>query len=256
MRSKKHLSQFFLVNKKYLEKISDLVSVHDQEIMVEIGSGKGQLTDFLIGKQKSIICVEIDPAFCEILNEKYADIPFLDVVCADIRKFKLPDKKVIVVGNVPYHLSFEIINFVISNRDKVPRAYLTFQKEFARKLAGRLGTKDYGYLSCFMNIYADAKILFTIPKTCFHPRPKVDAAFLEIKLHSEPKAQVSSQEAFLNFLRNVFSQRRKKIANIIENLYPHLATETILATAQVLADLRPENISFLKLAQLYKLLSN
>jgi len=243
MRPKKHLSQYFLVKQAVLQRISDSIVIDSEDSILEIGSGRGELTNFLIGKSKSILCVEIDKRLCDVLEEKFKEASSVKIYCRDIGEFKLSQDNIVALGNIPYHLSFKILEFLIENRLRVKRAYLTLQKEFAKKLTGLPGTKSYGFLTCFVNLYSDVKILFNIPKTCFYPQPRVDSCLVEFKFYPKTKWCLSGQEFFISLIRKVFSQRRKKIVNILKKFYPEKEVEEILSSCRISPDLRPENIS-------------
>jgi 16S rRNA (adenine1518-N6/adenine1519-N6)-dimethyltransferase len=251
MRPKKRLSQFFLKSRSYLKKISDAVRVKGAVKLLEIGAGKGELTEVLVEKGLPITCVEIDRQLCGVLKEKFLNFESVKIICSDIRDVKEVLPNTIAVGNIPYHISFEVLQFLVKNRKNIKRAYLTLQKEFARKLSASPGQKDYGYLCCFMQIYANLKILFTIPKTCFRPVPKVDSATVEIDFCFENKLNLDNEEKFLEFLRKIFSQRRKKICNILSIFYSDRDIKSILNSCGVDRDLRPENIPVDDLASIY-----
>ncbi|HEC68787.1 MAG TPA: ribosomal RNA small subunit methyltransferase A [Candidatus Omnitrophica bacterium] len=257
MKPKKYLSQYFLLNKKYLKKIADSVDVKEDETLLEIGAGRGELTQFLIGKKRKIICVEIDLYLCRILKERFKAVDFLEVFCGDIRNLKLSEKKLIVAGNIPYHLSFQIIEFLIKNRKRIPRAYLTFQKEFAQKLTAKVGSKSYSFLTCFLKFYAEAKILFNIPQSCFFPQPKVSSALVKIDFsaHSELSLEESQEKMFLDFLRKIFQQRRKKIINILKELYRDKKKEIKdFLEDRKICSYRPEEIDLKVLVEIYNYL--
>ncbi|MFC1514397.1 16S rRNA (adenine(1518)-N(6)/adenine(1519)-N(6))-dimethyltransferase RsmA [Candidatus Omnitrophota bacterium] len=251
MRAKKHLSQFFLVDKNTLGKIADVIRVDDCDQVLEIGCGRGELTRFLLEKGKPLIGVEIDPKLCEVLLEKLKSAPGLTIVCGDILEFRAVPPNTVVAGNVPYHISFAILEFLVEHRALIKRAYLTLQKEFARKLTACPGTKDYGFISCFIRFYADVRQHFTIRRSCFFPSPKVDSATVEIDLFLQPKVDVADEKRFFRFVKSVFSQRRKKIRNILAGLYPSLDISLLLSGCAIDPDQRPETIPLEKLAAVF-----
>ena len=250
MRPKKHLSQFFLINKKVLSKIADSVASLEGGVIVEIGSGSGELTGYLLGKSERLICVEVDPELSAVLKKKYKENQSIEVYNQSIESFKIDHDEVIIVGNSPYHLSFKILEFIIKNREKVRKAYLTLQKEFAQKLLPVVNTKKYGFLSCFVNLYAEASVKFSISKSCFYPRPKVDSIFIELTIHAQPRYAVRNEDFFIAFTRSIFNQRRKKISNILKSLNYSVNTQDVLSQCKISGDLRPENIPLSQLVSL------
>ena len=251
MYSRKSLSQFFLANKAYLQKISDAIDISPDIPILEIGPGRGALTDFLLQKPNPLICVEIDRDLCAFLEDKYDS---LNIVQSDIRKFEIPDdiKELVLVGNIPYHISFEIIEYILENRARISNAYLTVQKEFAQKLCAKQNTKAYGFLTCFTNFYTNPKIRFNIPKGCFKPAPRVDSAFIEFEVLKEPKYEVKDEKGFIKFLRKIFTQRRKKISNVLKSIYPKEEVPSILKNLKIEENLRPENLSLKLLTDIYQ----
>ncbi len=253
MNPRKHLSQFFLLNKSYLRRITECVKLEEGEVILEIGAGRGELTQFLATKRRKIICVEIDSRLCNILREKFRNFSWIEIFCRDIRSFSLPSEKIVAVGNIPYHLSFETIEFLIKNREKITRAYLTFQKEFAEKLVAKVGSKSYSFLTCFLGLYAKAKILFNIPKRCFYPKPKVETSLTEIEFKPCSEFFLKAKERdFLRFLKKIFQQRRKKIVNILKDIYPDKKKiESFLLSKNILPSLRPEDIELKYFIEIY-----
>lgn len=248
---KKHLSQFFLTDSHYQKKLSDSIVLDDQDCIVEIGSGRGELTHFLIAKQCKVYCIEVDKVLCKLLSAKFRNVSQVTIICDDIRKFNPSYAGAVAVGNLPYHLSFQIIEWLISNRVKVKRAYFTFEKAFASKLIAKPGRKEYGYLASLVSFYADAKVLFNIPKSCFWPQPKVDSSLVELTMYPKAKFEVRNEANFIEFLRNIFMYRRKKIINILKRLYPCKEWAFILQVARTSPDLRPECMSLSELIKIY-----
>ncbi len=256
MPAKKYLSQYFLTNKKYLQKISAAVKAEGGYPILEIGAGRGELTEFLLQKNAPLECVEIDPELIKILRNKFTEKTALTIVPADIREYVVDKHFSAVVGNIPYHLSFDIIEFLINNRKKINKAFLTVQKEFARKLCACISTKDYGYLTVFTSLYMQKKILFNIPKRYFHPEPNVDSALVEFDIMPDSGFIVNDENAFSNFLRKSFSLRRKKILNVVKKQFGCPAPERMLVSADIPPDLRPDAISLNQYIRLYKCLYN
>jgi len=241
MKQIKSLGQVFLKDKNYLRKIANNLIVNN-EMVCEIGPGQGALTDYLIETARSICCVEVDGRFADLLRKKYADRDNVKIVTCDIRRFPLANysERVTVVGNIPYYLSSDIIQYLIKHRDVVSYAYLTVQKEFANKLIGKIGTKEYGFLTCFLQYYAKTKKVFDIPARAFSPKPKVDSSFVSIEFLKEPSVAVMSDKKLFSVMKTAFSQRRKKIVNSL----PSLKTNpNVLLSFGINPDARPENLS-------------
>jgi 16S rRNA (adenine1518-N6/adenine1519-N6)-dimethyltransferase len=253
---KKQLSQYFFANKVFLERLAEKIAVPDDAVILEIGPGKGAMTGFLLGRSRPLIAVEVDSELVPELREKFVGYTEFTLVNQDIRRFEFPDSlfKVVVVGNVPYHISFEIIEFVVKNRQRVLSAYFMFQKEFARKLCSTPGSKEYGYLSCYAGLYFDVRYLATVPKGHFSPRPRVDSAFIEMRVLPQTRVAVDDSDCFLVFLRRLFTQRRKKILNAVRlAVRADEVPAEVIEQAGVDSDLRPEDLTLQQFADIYRL---
>jgi len=250
---KKQLSQYFFANKVFLERLAEKIEVPEEASILEIGPGKGAMTEFLLGRERPLTAVEVDPELVKELEQKFSGNSCFTVVHQDIRRYEFPEDAVrtVVVGNVPYHISFEIIEFVVNNRQRVLSAYFMFQKEFARKLCATPGSKEYGYLSCYAGLYFDVRYLATVPKGHFSPRPRVDSAFIEMRVLPEPRVPVDDQTRFLVFLRRLFTQRRKKILNAVRLDAREEIPSSIIEQAGLDSNLRPEDLTLQQFADIY-----
>ena len=212
----KSFGQIFLKDNRYIEKMVNSMSI-ENEFVLEIGSGDGRITNFLLKKAKFLYALEIDSRFVEILKRRFKDFKNIEIIKGDILKFQIEklNKKVVVFGNIPYHLSSKIIEYLISNRNYIKIAYLTFQKEFSDRLLASVSTKSYSALSCFLNYYGRAEKILDIPSSAFSPRPKVDSTFLKIEFYEDLPYRAKDQDFLFKIIRKAFLNRRKKIINSI-----------------------------------------
>jgi len=252
MHIKKHLSQVFLKDKKYLQRIASAPVCSNDLPVLEIGSGHGELTDFLLNFCPILECIEVDSGLANSLQKKFGNNPNVKIIQADIRSFAVEKDYSSVVGNIPYHISFEIIDFLRCNRRRIQSAYLTVQKEFGYKLCAQAGTKNYGYLAAFTGAFFDKKVLFNIPKEAFKPAPKVDSCLVELKVFSALVNKIDDEAKFSDFLHKIFNLRRKKIANVLKKKFNCKTPGPILESTGIPADLRPEAINAVQYANLYK----
>lgn len=211
--------QVFLKDIRYIKKILDALEI-EERILVEIGPGIGQITEELLKKAKFVYCVEVDKRFIDILNKKFANIKNVEIIHKDILKFNLSqfDSKIIIFGNIPYQISNFLLKYLIKNRQYIDIAYLTLQKEFAQKLLAKASTKQYSFLSCFIQYYADVEKFFDIPKYAFMPVPSVDSTFIKIKFHTENPCNMEEEKILFGIIRKAFMHRRKKIINSLSVL--------------------------------------
>lgn len=243
MRLYKHFGQVFLKDIKYIKKISDSNGTIEEEDVLEIGSGSGRLTKHLINKAKFIYCVEVDNRLCELLKDKFNQFSNIEIINNDILKFPLGKlgKKVIVFGNIPYQISNEIIQYLVTNRMYIKKAYLTLQKEFSQKLTAPVSSKAYKYLSCYIQYYARVKKIFDIPAKAFSPVPKVNSSFVEIDFYTELPHRAQNEDFLFEIIRAAFSCRRKKIINALPDVYHN--KKEIFSSLNISFSLRPCDIS-------------
>ena len=205
------MSQNFLINPKIADYIVKIADLKDDDIVLEIGAGKGILT-YRILKKSKVIAIEIDPQLCEFLRCKFREFMEggrLKIICGDALKIQFPNFTKIV-ANIPYHISSPLI-FKILEYDFV-LGILMLQKEFAERLCAKPKSKNYGRLSVMMYYHGHAEILKFVKKGNFRPVPKVDSAI--VKIVRENKF-CFSPHILEEVVRKIFSQRRKKIKNIL-----------------------------------------
>jgi 16S rRNA (adenine1518-N6/adenine1519-N6)-dimethyltransferase len=244
------LSQIFIKDKRYIRKI--LSYLDEEEEILEIGAGRGELTQHLVKKAKFLYCVEIDFRLFNLLKKKFSCFSNIEIIHADILKFPLSslEKQLVIVGNIPYHISNRLIRYLIDNRKYIKKAFLTFQKEFAQKLDAKVSTSGYSFLSCYIQYYAKVERLFTIPAKAFYPPPKVDSAFCRLEFYRKPIYKVEDESFLFQLIREAFRSRRKKIINSLPLLKKRPDT-----LSKINPNLRAENLSlkeYIWLVNLFK----
>ncbi len=257
MGIKRGLGQKFILDKEYLRSLVALSEVTDKNIL-EVGSGKGTLTEILLDKGKKIISVEIDNRLCEGLKNKFSDELKLLIVPADFLKLDismLKGENWVFFANIPYYITTPIIEKLIENNKYFENYYLMVQYEVARRLFASEGNKDYGSLSIFFSTYFTGRILKKVPRTVFSPIPKVDSAFITFK--NDIKADVD--EDFFRMIRFIFSQRRKMIVNSLTNYFKNLDKNDIIKIfkkVKIDENQRPEQIPYKKFLDLYNVINS
>jgi len=207
--------QHFLVDDRVLDRIPDYASEMDLGHVLEVGGGPGALTDRLLAVTDRVTVIERDPDFAAHLREEFAaavDAGRLTVIEGDALDASLPEFTA-SVSNLPYGASSEIA-FRLLPRDRP--LVLMFQKEFAERMAADPGTDDYGRLSVTAGHYGAVEVVETVPPEAFSPRPRVDSAIVQIEPR-EPEYDVPDDDFFMDFLKGVFTQRRKTMRNAIRN---------------------------------------
>jgi len=191
IQPKKSLGQNFLVDRNIRAKIIEASRLSKDDVVLEIGSGRGELTGLIAPRVKKVYCVEIDKMLLPELRAAVSEYSNIKIINADILKFDIkkeirPLKKLKVIGNIPYYISSPILELLFKAGALVKEAYLTVQKEFGVRVCADSGSKDFGVLSCFAQYNSHPKIEFVIKKGSFLPIPKVDSVFLKLAIRDKP----------------------------------------------------------------------
>jgi 16S rRNA (adenine1518-N6/adenine1519-N6)-dimethyltransferase len=213
MRTKRRvLGQHFLNSTTFAERIAQAAEVKNQ-VVLEIGSGKGILTKQLAQRACKVIAVEIDARLADHLRK--LNLPGVQVLNTDFLKINLRDwNKVSVVGNIPYSITSTIIRRLAENREYIEHAVLTMQKEYAAKMMAAVGRSEYGYTSIYANHYFEVRKEFNIPPRFFSPSPKVSSVVITLSPRA-PKYDAAYEARFFEFVAGLFRYRRKSLKNAI-----------------------------------------
>ena len=215
-RGNPDFDQHFLVDDRVVDRIPTfLPESADTSHILEIGGGPGVLTDRLLAVADHVTVIERDPTFAAHLREEFAaeiDAERLTVIEGDALEVELPEFTA-CVSNLPYSASSEIA-FRLLPLDRP--LVLMFQKEFADRMGADVGADDYGRLSVSAQHYADCEIVEYVPNTAFDPQPAVQSAVVRLTPR-EPDYEVDDERFFLDFVKAIFTQRRKTIRNGIRN---------------------------------------
>jgi len=220
IRPKKSLSQNFLINDNAAKRIVESLNLKKNETVLEIGPGKGALTKYLIEKSGRVIGVEIDKALCDFLRKRFSlnknlQIINQDFLKIDFQKAILPDRKVKVIGNLPYQITSPVLALLLANRKKTKSAVLMVQREVAQRICGQPGGKSWSPLSIAIQLYTDPEVLFKLKASSFRPVPKVDSAVIKLSFLKDPKIKIEDESFFYKLVKAAFAQRRKMVANSV-----------------------------------------
>ena len=219
-RKQKMLGQNFLIDSNISKKIVSLADIRDDEKILEIGPGRGALTELLVSKG-DLIAIEKDKWLSVVLKQRFKDSA--EIIEGDILTWDVPPIDVIV-ANLPYSISSPIL-FRLFNYDW-NRAILMFQEEFANRLVAKPGSKVYGRLSVMANHYVDTKKLFKVSKTAFQPQPKIHSQVVKL-VRREPDYVLEDFDTFEKVVRSIFTHRRKKIRNCIKLSFPDVDVQEL-----------------------------
>lgn len=208
---KKRLGQNFLVRGDIIEKMISYASINEEDIVLEVGAGLGFLTERLAEIAGQVIAVEIDPKLIKILTKRLRGYGNVIILRGNILRTPTPEfNKIVSVP--PYSISSPLIFWLFKRGFEC--AVLTFQEEFARRLAASPGTGDYGRLTVSAYYHAEVDLLDFIPKESFWPTPEVNSMIVRLRPR-EPPFHVENEERFFDFIRAVFTQKNKKLRNAV-----------------------------------------
>jgi 16S rRNA (adenine1518-N6/adenine1519-N6)-dimethyltransferase len=219
---RKRLGQCFLEDMNIVRRITDLAEPAADQTIVEIGAGLGFLTEALAQRAGRVIALEVDPRLVTLLRERFRGNSRVEVLETDVLKYDfssaLPQGRVNVVGNLPYHISTPILFRLLAFRRSITSMILMFQKELADRITASPGSKDYGIPSVLVAAYARAVCEMTVAPTCFYPVPDVVSSVLRFTMQP---GRVSSNEAcFEALVHAAFARRRKTLWNNLRCLAP------------------------------------
>lgn len=245
--ARKRLGQHFLTDRSALERIVQAVDPRPGETIVEIGPGRGALTDLLAARAERLVCVEVDAMLIPHLRQRYADRPHVTIVEGDVLEVSLPsmiDGPWALVGNVPYYITTPII-FQALRSPRPSRMVFLVQREVAERVAAPPGDDAYGALSVNVQALAHAEVVAKVPAGAFHPRPKVDSAILRLTPRADPVVTTEEEGAFSRMVQGAFGQRRKQMRRVVRELFGlgAEAAEQLLATCGIDVAVRPETLS-------------
>ena len=232
---KRPLGQNFLVDPEITQKIIDLANIQPEDNVVEIGPGKGVLTQRLISIIRSLTVIELDPKLCREMENRFGkNNPTFKIIEGDAAKFDYSSIKsgFKVVSNLPYYAATHIMKKLIHFGSRIQTMTLMMQKEVVDRLTAKPGNKEYSSLSVFVQYYCKVERLLEIPNTAFSPKPKIDSSLFSLKPLSQPRVQVEDPQLFFKIVNAAFFHKRKMLKNNLkawENNFENKQGQTCLA---------------------------
>jgi len=249
--SRQRLGQHFLAKGSTLERIARAACPEREPLVIEIGPGRGALTQRLLERAARVAAIEIDPTLVELLRENFRNEPRLTVLHADALETDLSQwGPCMITGNLPYYAATPIIEKALASGDSLRRAVFLVQKEVAARLTARSGTRDYGYLSVRTQLLADVKALFDVAASAFRPPPKVVSTLVQLQpCNRAAQLGIVDLAPFLAFVGLSFRQKRKTIRNNLVGVYGKDALH-----GRPEASRRAEELTLEEFAELYRVL--
>jgi len=250
-RRRPKLGQHFLTDTRYCSRIIDALGLRSDELVLEIGPGHGAMTELLAARAQRVVAVEVDPGLADELRQKYEQESKVEIVHADVLSTDLGAicrrrdvKQCYVFGNLPYYITSPIIHHVLAFTGHVRAMGLLVQREVANRLVANPGTRDYGYLTVFTRLYSSPRVVLQIPPGAFTPPPKVQSALVCFEMRApDGSAGLENKEEFLDFLKQSFAYKRKKLINCLSPLYPRQRIEEELKRLALPSGVRAEQLS-------------
>lgn len=213
--AKKSFGQNFLVDERVIAKIIDALNLNDNETVIEIGAGRGALTEQLVERAGKVIAIELDRDLIPVLQARFGVFGNFRLVDADALKANFAeiigtDEKVKLVANLPYNISTAILQRLSDQRHVFSELILMFQREVVERITARPGHKERGFLSVLVEASFDSEKLFDVPGKAFRPIPKVMSSVVRL---TPVETQIGDPVLFRKIVSKGFLQKRKTIFN-------------------------------------------
>jgi 16S rRNA (adenine1518-N6/adenine1519-N6)-dimethyltransferase len=239
LRPKKKLGQHFLVDPSTAEMIVRRSRITPKDTVMEIGAGLGALTIPVAKIAGCVYAVETDPQLTQLLQtellvHKLRNVEIIqkNILRVDIHALaKKLDQRLIVMGNLPYNISSQVLIQLVEARDHVNRAILMFQKELARRITASPGNKDYGRLTVMLAYCAEIKSIATIASSLFYPAPKIDSEVVEVNFNISRAYPPHDETMLFQVIKAAFGNRRKTLKNALSasglHIDPQIAQQAL-----------------------------
>jgi 16S rRNA (adenine1518-N6/adenine1519-N6)-dimethyltransferase len=270
-KHKPKLGQNFLIDLGAAQRIVEALGDVSERTVMEIGPGRGVLTDVLARRARRVIGIELDRVLAAQLRMKYATRSNVEILESDFVTAEFPSmvgrrpgplhdlrptqpETVDVVGNIPYYVTSDIVLRILELHSNIERAVIMVQREVADRIAANPGGRDYGLLSATAQLFARVEKLFTLPPDAFSPPPQVHSSAIRLTMAPRLEELQVEEEPFIAFLKLAFAQKRKTLANNLRGQYDAAAIRVALKAANARADVRAEAMSLEKTAAVFRAL--
>lgn len=232
------LSQNFLIDENLAKKIANS-SDHSCGHVIEIGPGLGALTEHLVKKYDSVTVFELDATYSRIISDRFSEITVHHMDFLDSTEIlKSIDQPYVVIANIPYHITAQLIRFCLTVDNPPIEFIFLMQKEVAERI---VDAHTRSILQLSIEMYAEASYLFTVPQSCFYPRPRVDSAVVKFSQRAEPLSDCP--EEVITFLKEPFGKRRKVLLSSLRKQYPPIDWEKLFTVVDIPFKARPEDLT-------------
>ena len=221
--------------------IVDAIAPQSDDVIVEIGPGRGAITEPLAARAGHLHCIELDRDLAEALRRRWSDEPGVTIHEADALEFDFATlgDELRIVGNLPYNISTPLLFHLLASRDSIRDMYFMLQKEVVERMAAAPGSKTYGRLGIMLGCYLDVSALFDVAPDSFDPPPAVMSAIVNLRPKPDAVIHIDDEALLAEVVATAFSQRRKTLRNAIRTLID----EADLKKLGIDAGLRPEMLA-------------
>jgi 16S rRNA (adenine1518-N6/adenine1519-N6)-dimethyltransferase len=271
VKHKPKLGQNFLTDLGAAQRVVEALGDVSNRTVIEIGPGRGVLTDVLVERAKHVIGIELDRVMAAQLRMRYATKPNVEILESDFvaaqftsmvgrRPGPLHDLRptqpetVDVIGNLPYYITSDIVLRILELHQNIERAVIMVQREVADRISAAPGSRDYGLLSATVQLFARVDKLFTLPPSAFSPPPQVHSSALRLTMAPRLEELQVEEGPFIAFLKLAFGHKRKTLLNNLRGQYEDVAIRAALKSAGLRADVRAEAMSLEKTAAVFRAL--
>lgn len=251
------LGQHFLHDRRFQQRIVAALAVRQDDLVCEIGAGRGAMTELLAARAGQVVALEIDPNLIQIVRQKVAEAPNIAVLEADILATSLADlcrrhqrESCYVFGNLPYYITSPILHHLLAEAASIKGMALVVQREVAERLTALPGSRSYGYLTVLTQLETRPRLEFGIPPGAFSPAPKVDSALVTFEMRSD-RLPAEDRKPLLEFVKRCFARKRKNLLNNLQSVYARRRVEAELAALQLPSSIRAEQLPFQQFAELH-----
>ncbi|MBK8186804.1 MAG: 16S rRNA (adenine(1518)-N(6)/adenine(1519)-N(6))-dimethyltransferase RsmA [Cellvibrio sp.] len=243
-KARKRFGQNFLIDHNVINNIVRSIAPLKEDLLVEIGPGKGAITELIADQCDHLRVIELDRdlvPWLKVKFEKHPDFQLYqaDALRSDFSSLMSSCRRFRVVGNLPYNISTPLIFHLLSYADKIHDMHFMLQKEVVKRMAALPGESAYGRLGIMVQYYCQVEDLFDVPPTSFDPAPKVDSAIVRLKPYKDLPLVANHFQTFEKLVNVAFQQRRKTLRNSLKQL---ISVEQ-MQSLDVDLSLRPEEIS-------------
>ncbi len=251
----KRLGQNFLIDPNIVRKIVTVAEIAPHDSVLEVGPGRGILTDALCHAAGCVTAIEVDPRLHAYLAERQAQFPNLTLLLDDAMTYPLEQLPLgtLVVANLPYYISTPLLFRFLDHHERFPRVVLMLQDEVADRLAAKPGSGAYGVLSVMAQYRTDITKAFRVSPQCFRPRPEVGSAVVVLRMKEQRDLRPEDEPRFIALVKAAFAHRRKTLVNSLKDEgYGHESVQAALASLQWAPAMRAEVLSVAQFIELTK----